>query len=44
MVGDEGFRDLSKVDPHGDDLLVKAMDEDKSDEWFNKKGRSKVAE
>jgi len=42
FVGDEGFRDLSQVDPAADKLLEEAMDKDKSDEWFKKKGRSKV--
>jgi len=42
FVGDEGFRDLSQVDPAADDLLDEAMNKDKSDEWFKKKGRSKV--
>lgn len=41
FVGDAGFRDLSKFDPEGDGLLDKAMLEDKSDEWFAKKGKSK---
>ncbi|XP_023320657.1 glyoxalase domain-containing protein 4 [Eurytemora carolleeae] len=44
FVGDEGFKDLSQFDPLGDELLIKAMDEDKSDEWFNKKGRTKLSE
>ncbi|XP_076068939.1 glyoxalase domain-containing protein 4 [Oratosquilla oratoria] len=38
FVGDEGFRDLSQVDPKGDSLLNEAMEKDKSDEWFAKKG------
>lgn len=42
FVGDEGFRDLSQVDPKADDLLNKAMTEDKSDEWFEKKGKTKA--
>jgi len=42
FVGDEAFRQLSKVDPHGDTLLEKAMESDKSDEWFAKKGLSKA--
>eukprot|EP00088_Acartia_fossae_P005937 TRINITY_DN12693_c0_g1_i1.p1 TRINITY_DN12693_c0_g1~~TRINITY_DN12693_c0_g1_i1.p1 ORF type:complete len:310 (+),score=91.19 TRINITY_DN12693_c0_g1_i1:38-931(+) len=42
FVGDEGFRDLSQVDPAADNLLEEAMDKDKSDEWFKRKGRSKV--
>lgn len=41
FVGDEGFRELSKVDPNGDKLLVDAMAADKSDEWFAKKGQEK---
>jgi len=41
FVGDEAFRELSKVDPQADELLNKAMDEDKSDAWFSKKGRDK---
>ncbi|XP_068680972.1 glyoxalase domain-containing protein 4-like [Montipora foliosa] len=36
FVGDEAFRELSKTDPEGEKLLDKAMDEDKSDEWFAK--------
>jgi len=44
FVGDEGFRDLSQVDPKGNELLQEAITNDKSDEWFNKKGRSKVTE
>ncbi|ODN06483.1 Glyoxalase domain-containing protein 4 [Orchesella cincta] len=38
FVGDEGFRDLSQVDPAGDQLLEDAIAADKSDEWFAKKG------
>lgn len=41
FVGDEGFRELSKVDPEGDALLEKALQEDKSREWFLKKQKSK---
>ncbi|XP_065651529.1 glyoxalase domain-containing protein 4 isoform X2 [Hydra vulgaris] len=37
FVGDEGFRELSKIDPGSTDLLYKAIEEDKSDEWFAKK-------
>uniref|UniRef100_A0A3Q3G8Y2 Glyoxalase domain containing 4 n=1 Tax=Labrus bergylta TaxID=56723 RepID=A0A3Q3G8Y2_9LABR len=43
FVGDEAFRQLSMVDPKGDELLDKAMDEDKSDEWFAKHNRQKAA-
>uniref|UniRef100_A0A0P4WKA6 VOC domain-containing protein n=1 Tax=Scylla olivacea TaxID=85551 RepID=A0A0P4WKA6_SCYOL len=42
FVGDEGFRQLSAVDPKGDELLNEAMEKDKSDEWFANKG-GKVA-
>ncbi|XP_074778863.1 glyoxalase domain-containing protein 4 isoform X2 [Athene noctua] len=34
FVGDEAFRDLSKVDPNGDKLLDDAMAADGSDKWF----------
>jgi len=44
FVGDEGFRDLSAVDPEGNALLTSALEADKSNEWFAKKGRTKVAE
>lgn len=37
-MGDEGFRELSQVDPKGDELLTEAMEKDKSDEWFAEKG------
>jgi len=36
FVGDEGFRELSKVDANGDALLNEAISSDKSDEWFEK--------
>lgn len=38
FVGDEGFRQLSQVDPEGNNLIEKSMAEDKSNEWFEKKG------
>lgn len=41
FVGDKGFRDLSQVDSQANDLIEKSMNEDKSDEWFEKKGISK---
>ncbi|CAG5122621.1 unnamed protein product [Candidula unifasciata] len=41
FVGAEAFKELSQVDPAADDLLQKAIDADKSDEWFAKKGKSK---
>ncbi|BFZ18556.1 hypothetical protein BsWGS_21595 [Bradybaena similaris] len=43
FVGAEAFKELSQVDPAADDLLNKAIDADKSDEWFAKKGKSKEA-
>ncbi|XP_056297103.1 glyoxalase domain-containing protein 4 [Pseudoliparis swirei] len=43
FVGDKAFRELSKVDPEGKELLNKAMAEDKSDEWFAKNNRQKAA-
>uniref|UniRef100_A0A8C5B391 Glyoxalase domain containing 4 n=1 Tax=Gadus morhua TaxID=8049 RepID=A0A8C5B391_GADMO len=42
FVGDEAFRELSKVDPNGNALLDKAMAEDKSEEWFAKHNRQKA--
>ncbi|XP_077579126.1 glyoxalase domain-containing protein 4 [Stigmatopora nigra] len=42
FVGDEGFRQLSLVDPKGNELLEKAMAEDKSNEWFAKHNRQKT--
>jgi len=44
FVGDEAFRELSQVDPEADKLLDAALDGDKSNEWFAKKGRAKVEE
>ena len=41
FVGDEGFRELSQFDPDGSKLLDQAIAEDKSNEWFAKKGISK---
>lgn len=43
FVGDEAFRQLSAMDPEGDDLLNKAMAEDKSDEWFAKHNKQKAS-
>ncbi|XP_063151717.1 glyoxalase domain-containing protein 4 isoform X1 [Candoia aspera] len=34
FVGDEAFRELSKVDPNGEKVLDGAMAADKSHEWF----------
>lgn len=41
FVGDEGFRQLSQVDPEANALIEKSMAEDKSNEWFEKKGLAK---
>ncbi|KAK1899957.1 Glyoxalase domain containing protein 4 [Dissostichus eleginoides] len=43
FVGDEAFSQLSMVDPKGNELLDKAMAEDKSDEWFAKHNKQKAA-
>lgn len=42
FVGDEAFRQLSQVDPKGDDLLNDAMNADKSSEWFAKRNIKKA--
>lgn len=42
FVGDEGFRDLSAIDPTSDEGLRQSMEKDKSSEWFAKKGKSKT--
>ncbi len=42
FVGDEGFRELSRVDPEADRLLSEAIAADHSDEWFSKKGLNKA--
>jgi lactoylglutathione lyase len=44
FVGDEAFRSLSQVDPAATGLLEAALEGDKSNEWFAKKGRGKVEE
>jgi len=43
FVGSEAFAELSQVDPKANDLLNKAIEEDKSDDWFSKKNRTKPA-
>uniref|UniRef100_A0A671PU24 Glyoxalase domain-containing protein 4-like n=1 Tax=Sinocyclocheilus anshuiensis TaxID=1608454 RepID=A0A671PU24_9TELE len=43
FVGDEAFRQLSAVDPKGNDLLDEAMAADKSDEWFAKHNKQKAS-
>ncbi|KAM7444554.1 Glyoxalase domain-containing protein 4 [Porites harrisoni] len=42
FVGDEAFRELSQPDVNGDELLDKAMAEDKSDEWFKKRKKWQI--
>nr|CAG4647214.1 EOG090X09EK [Megafenestra aurita] len=42
FVGDEGFRELSRVDSEADHLFREALAADHSDEWFSKKGLSKA--
>jgi catechol 2,3-dioxygenase-like lactoylglutathione lyase family enzyme len=41
FVGDENFRKLSQVDPKADELLNAAMASDQSNDWYQKKGRTK---
>ncbi|XP_069471273.1 glyoxalase domain-containing protein 4 [Ambystoma mexicanum] len=43
FVGDEAFRELSKVDPNGNKLLDEAMAADKSNEWFAKHKKQKLS-
>ncbi|NXT91567.1 GLOD4 protein, partial [Anhinga rufa] len=43
FVGDEAFRDLSKVDPNGGKLLDDAMAADDSDKWFAAQKMKKAA-
>uniref|UniRef100_A0A2K5PIG1 Glyoxalase domain-containing protein 4 n=1 Tax=Cebus imitator TaxID=2715852 RepID=A0A2K5PIG1_CEBIM len=43
FVGDEAFRELSKMDPEGSRLLDDAMAADKSDEWFAKHNKPKAS-
>ncbi|NWZ70007.1 GLOD4 protein, partial [Acrocephalus arundinaceus] len=43
FVGDEAFRELSKVDPNGEKLLDDAMAADKSDKWFADRNMKKVS-
>ncbi|XP_011855041.1 PREDICTED: glyoxalase domain-containing protein 4 [Mandrillus leucophaeus] len=43
FVGDEAFRELSKVDPEGSKLLDDAMAANKSDEWFAKHNKPKAS-
>lgn len=41
IVGDEGFRELSKVDLDANEALDKSISEDKSEAWFAKKAMLK---
>lgn len=41
FVGDEGFRSLSQVDPNANSLIEQSIADDKSNEWFAKKGKVK---
>jgi len=43
FVGDEGFRDLSQVDPKANDLLEEALQKDGSKAWYAKKGKTKTS-
>nr|CAG4651984.1 EOG090X09EK [Triops cancriformis] len=42
FVGNEAFRELSRVDSKAEEALKEAINNDKSDEWFAKKGKSKA--
>ncbi|CAI9740938.1 Hypothetical predicted protein [Octopus vulgaris] len=42
FVGDEAFKELSKIDTNAPSLLDKAIEGDKSEEWFEKKGKTKI--
>lgn len=44
FVGDEGFRELSKMDPKANELIEKSIEEDKSDDWYKSKKKAKVEE
>ncbi|MEW5300163.1 MAG: hypothetical protein WDW36_003112 [Sanguina aurantia] len=39
FVGDEGFRELSALDPTADELLQTAISEDKSNAWMERRAR-----
>ncbi|XP_066552466.1 glyoxalase domain-containing protein 4 [Amia ocellicauda] len=43
FVGDEAFRELSRMDPGANTLLDAAMTADKSDEWFAKRNKQKAS-
>lgn len=40
-VGEEGFSELAQVDPKANELAEKSIAEDKSREWFERKGKTK---
>jgi len=42
-VGDEGFRELSRLDPEASELLQKAIVEDDSVEYLEKKKRLRLS-
>lgn len=41
FVGDEAYRELSKFDPKGDELLKEAISKDDSDDWYKQMNRQK---
>lgn len=41
FVGDEGFRQLSRVDPDANNLIEKCIADDKSEEWYEKRSKKK---
>lgn len=43
FVGDEAFRQLSKIDPNAELLLKEAIENDDSVEWFNRMGGKPAA-
>ncbi|MBN3318885.1 GLOD4 protein, partial [Atractosteus spatula] len=43
FVGDEAFRELSRMDPNGNSLLDAAMAADKSAEWFARHNKQKAS-
>lgn len=40
FVGDEGFKELSLIDPNSDELLQNSIKNDWSDEWEQKQGKN----
>ncbi len=43
FVGDEGFRDLSRVDPQASQLLADAIASDQSQKWIDRLARIDAA-